>query len=46
MGLGSHGNTGFRNATGWPALKPFGLRAPAEADFIQLSKIRRGQRLI
>jgi hypothetical protein len=31
---------------GWPALKPFGLRAPVEADFIQLSKIRRGQRLI
>jgi BlaI family penicillinase repressor len=23
---------------GWPALKPFGLHAPAEADFIQSSK--------
>jgi hypothetical protein len=32
--------------TGWPALKPFGLRAPTEVDFIQLSKIRRGERLI
>jgi hypothetical protein len=32
--------------SGWPALKPFGLHAPTEADFIQLSKIRRGERLI
>jgi hypothetical protein len=36
----------FAMPPGWPALKPFGLRAPAEADFIQLSKIRRGERLI
>jgi hypothetical protein len=31
---------------GWPALKSFGLRAPTWADFIQFSKIRRGERLI
>jgi hypothetical protein len=37
---------GFCDAPGWPALKPFGLHAPTEADFIQLSKIRRGERLI
>jgi hypothetical protein len=27
-------------------VKPFGLRAPALAEFIQLSKIRRDERLI
>jgi hypothetical protein len=29
-----------------PAPKPFGLRTPAQADFIQLSKIRPDERLI
>jgi hypothetical protein len=46
MGLGSFCIAGFCGAPGWPALKPFGLRAPAEADFIQLSKIWCGERLI